>query len=100
MLILVGCGEKAALETVTDLPAEQVMATVRRVQIQLPQELSAPTLQEETAGALYVCDDYSVTLQTVSSGDLKKTIQGATGMEQDSLQIQKIRQRLCRLLVE
>lgn len=92
VLLLVGCGEKPTLETVTDLPAEPVVSTVRRIQVQLPKELSAPALQEETAGQLYLCDDYSVTLQTVTSGDLQKTIRNATGMEQDALQIQKMRQ--------
>ena len=92
VLLLMGCGEKPTMETVTDLPAEPVVSTVRRVQIQLPKELSAPTLQEESAGQLYICDDYSVTLQTVSSGDLQKTIRDATGMAQDTLQIQKNQQ--------
>jgi len=91
-LLLVGCGGKGVQETVSDVPAEPVVAMQRRIQVQLPQELSTPTLQEESAGQLYLCDDYSVTVQTVSAGDLQKTIRNATGMAQDAVQIQKIRQ--------
>ena len=91
-LLLCGCGKETMLETVNDELAEPVVAAVQRVQINLPSELSAPALQSQENGTLYLCDDYSVTVQTVQSGDLRKTIRNATGREQADLQIQTTRQ--------
>lgn len=90
--LLAGCSKEMSLETVGDIQDAPVSAVMQRVMLQLPPELSKPTLESEESGTLYLCDDYSVTVQTVSSGDLKKTIRNATGMEQDELQIIKTQQ--------
>ena len=92
VLLLCGCGRQTMLETVTDEQVEPVVAAVQRVQLHLPPELSAPALQSEENGALYLCDDYSVTVQTLQSGDLIKTIRTATGLNKENLQIQTTRQ--------
>ncbi len=91
-LLLTGCGGEKMLETVADVPVEPVVSAVQRIQVQLPPELSAPALQSQQTGTLYLCDDYSVTVQTVEAGDLAKTIRNATGMDREKLQIQKTRQ--------
>ena len=90
-LFLAGCGKKQTMETISDVPDTPVVSAVRRIQMQLPPELSAPTLQGEE-GALYLCDDYSVTVQTVEAGDLQRTIRNATGMDKENLQIVQTRQ--------
>ncbi len=90
-MLLAGCGKEQMLETVTDVQAEQVAAVAQRIQVQLPPELSAPVLQDAES-TLYLCDDYSVTVQTVEAGDLQKTIRNATGLDKESLQIMKTRQ--------
>jgi len=90
--LLAGCSKQPALETVTDVPYTPVISTVQRILVQIPPELSSPALQSEQAGKLYLCDDYSVTIQTVESGDLEKTIRNATGMQKKDLQILQTRQ--------
>ena len=90
--LLAGCSKQPALETVTDVPYTPVISTVQRILVQLPPELSAPALQSEDAGKLYLCDDYSVTIQTVEAGDLEKTIRNATGMQKKDLQILQTQQ--------
>ena len=92
VLFLTGCGNKPALETVTDVPDTPVVSTVQRIQIHLPPELSTPTLENEATGSLYLCDDYSVTVQTVEAGDLQKTIRNLTGMDKNDLQIIQTKQ--------
>lgn len=87
VLLLTGCGGKETLETVADIQTAPVMAAAQRIQVQLPPELSTPVLQSEQTGTLYLCDDYSVTVQTVESGDLNKTIRNATGIKKEELQI-------------
>lgn len=91
-LLLAGCGKETALETVSDIQATPVIAPVRRIQVQLPPELSSPVLQGEDSGALYVCDSYCVTLQTLEAGDLEKTLLDTTGITKENLQIQTTRQ--------
>lgn len=91
-LLLAGCGKKQTLETITDVPDTPVVSAVQRIQVQLPPELSAPALQGEESGTLYLCDDYSVTVQTLEAGDLQRTIREVTGMDKDSLQVIHTRQ--------
>lgn len=92
LLLLAGCGKKPALETVSDQLDTPVVSTMQRIQLQLPPELSAPVLESEDTGRLYLCDDYTLTLQTVEAGDLQRTIRNLTGMEKDNLQIIQTRQ--------
>ena len=91
-LLLCACSKETMLETVNDELAEPVVAAVQRVELHLPPELSTPALQSQENGTLYLCDDYSVTVQTMQSGDLIKTIRTATGLDKDNLQIQTTRQ--------
>lgn len=86
-LLLAGCGGEKSLETVGDVPDAPAVATEQQVLLQLPEELSSPVLQSEKTGTLYLCDDYSVTVQTVDAGDLNATIRKATGMSREDLQI-------------
>lgn len=87
VLLLSGCGKEKPLETVADVPDAPVMAAMQKVLVELPPQLSTPALQDGETGTLYLCDDYSVTIQTVSAGDLEKTIRSATGMKKEDLQI-------------
>lgn len=90
-LLFAGCGKQPTMETITDVQDTPVVSTVQRIQVQLPPELSAPALQGE-GGTLYLCDDYSVTVQTVEAGDLQRTIRNTTGMEKEHLQILQTKQ--------
>lgn len=92
-LLLAGCGGEKTLETVGDVSDTPVVAAEQRVLLQLPKELSAPVLQSEKTGTLYVCDDYSVTVQTVDAGDLNATIRNATGMNREDLQIMQTEEK-------
>lgn len=92
VLFLAGCGKEATRETVSDVPSAPVMSVAQRILVQLPPEVSTPALQSDKTGALYLCEDYSVTIQTVESGDLNRTIREATGMARESLQIMETKQ--------
>jgi hypothetical protein len=91
-LLLTGCGKKATLETIGDVQDTPVAATMQQVLVDLPPELSTPTLQDEGAGKLHLCDDYTVMVQTLEAGDLKRTIQTATGMDMENLQMIQTKQ--------
>jgi len=60
---------------------------MQQVLIELPEEVANPVLQSSETGRLYICDGYSLSLQTVASGDLEKTLQNTTGFSKDDLQV-------------
>ncbi len=92
VLLLAGCSKATSLETVGDIQDAPVVATMQQMLVDLPPELSTPTLQDESAGKLHLCDDYTVMVQTLEAGDLKRTIQTATGMDMENLQIIQTKQ--------
>ncbi len=91
-LLLAGCSKKATLETIGDIPDAPASTTMQQVLVDLPPELSTPTLQDETTGKLHLCDDYTVLVQTLEAGDLKRTVQTATGMDMENLQMIQTKQ--------
>lgn len=87
LVLLTGCGAQETLETVKDVPVQPVSATVQQVLLELPEGLAAPTLENAEQGQLYVCDNYTLSVQTVQSGDLEKSLRMATGFSKENLQI-------------
>ena len=87
VLFLGGCGGQATFETVLDQLEAPVMAQMRQLQVSLPKEASAPTLQSEEAGKLYLCDGYSLSIQTMNAGDLDATLRSLTGFSKEQLTV-------------
>ena len=90
-LILSGCGAQETFETVSDLYAQPVSAVLQQVVLDIPEEASTAVMQSDTAGTIYLCEDYTITLQTLPGGDLDKTLQTATGYGKEKLQIMQTR---------
>lgn len=91
-LLLAGCGGEGARETMSDNHNIPQTAPMQTIAVQLPNQLSAPVLESQTAGKLYICDDYWVSVQTVEAGDLAQTVYSVTGMQKDKLDILQSRQ--------
>lgn len=87
VLLLSGCADQSVFETLSDQPDAQVLAPVRQLQVALPKEASAPTLQSEEAGKLYLCDGYTLSVQTMDGGDLDATLRSLTGFSKDQLTV-------------
>lgn len=87
VFLLTGCGSQPTLETVTDEYVQPVMAQMQQVLVSLPEDASVAVLEDETAGTIYLCDGYTVTLQTTQAGDLTKTLQSATGFSKEDLRL-------------
>ncbi len=85
--LLVGCGAQTVFETVTDSVEIPTLATKRQIKVTLPKEATAPTLHSEDAGMLYLCDGYSLSVQTMSAGDLDATLRTLTGFSRDQLTV-------------
>lgn len=83
LLFLTGCAGEKDFETVGDVYTPETQ-TPRQVMLTLPAEAAAQTISSE-GGKLYLCDGYTVTVQTLQGGDMAKTIREVTGFSADRL---------------
>jgi len=86
-VLMTGCSAQPTFETVADENVQPVSAAMQQVLLELPEEVSAPAMENGEQGKLYLCDGYTLTMNTVPSGDLSKTLQQATGYEKEKLQL-------------
>lgn len=94
-LLLTGCAARQTFETVEDWYYESaVSAGVIRVDI--PEGAAAAAFGSD-AGSIYLCDGYTLCLQTFPGGDLEATLQSVSGFSRDRLElIQTSRQGMQR----
>lgn len=83
--LLTGCSAQQTFETILDGWDQPALGQMQQVQLSLPEEASVLTMQADNADRLYLCDGYTVTVQTLSSGDLARTMQEVTGFHVDQL---------------
>lgn len=92
LFFLVGCSARETFETVDDTLAQPVMAPMRQVQLLLPNEAVTPTMENGENGRIYLCDGYTVMVQTFLTGDLNGTLQQVTGFPRESLTLMETSQ--------
>ena len=63
--LLAGCGAQQTFETVADEYLLPVANTRREVSLVLPEEANVQAMQDTEGGTLYLCDEYTLTVQTV-----------------------------------
>lgn len=85
---LTGCGAEETFETVDDILSAEPVASPQQFVVSLPDEAAAPTFQDDS-GELYVCQDYTISKQILSSGDMEKTVKSLTGKSSEELEIIK-----------
>lgn len=86
-LLLTGCGTQQTMETISDEFDVSVMAEVQQISISLPEDAALASLESAEAGKLYLCDGYYVTVQTMESGDMDRTLRAVTGFSKDQLTV-------------
>lgn len=87
VLFLTGCGSQETFETLSDIWAVPAAATKHQVQVLLPEEAAIPSMEAGDGSKLYLCDGYTVTVQTMDAGDLDRTLRQATGFSKDALTV-------------
>ena len=90
-LLLSGCGAQPTFETIADEYLAPAMAPLQQIRITLPEDAAVPVLESDSTGKLYVCEGYTLTVQTASAGDMEKTLQTATGFSEENLNIIRTR---------
>lgn len=78
MLLLTGCGAGETFETVADEILQPAMAEPAEIWVSLPEDSVLPAMESEN-GALYLCEDFEVAIQTLPSGDLNATVESLSG---------------------
>ncbi len=89
--LLTGCSFQETLETVLDDNAVPVMATTKQLVFSLPEDAAVPSMESD-GGMIYLCDDYTLTVQTLDSGDLDRTLRQITGFGKDALLVMETNQ--------
>lgn len=94
-LLLSGCAAEETFETISDDSVQPVMARIREVSLNLPQEAASPAL-EDGENCVYLCGDYEIYRQTLSGGDLSATISAVSGYDMEDLTVLESVQGGCK----
>ncbi len=85
--LLSGCSQPKNYETVMDSEVEQQAAERLEILVNLPAEAAKSAMTSEGGEQLYICEDYSVSIRTVTGGDLRKTVQEVCGFYPEQLPV-------------
>ena len=88
-LLLAGCGAQETFETVSDDYPVAAAAELKEVQLSLPDDVTAPLEVSDDGSKLYICDGYTITVQTLEAGDLDKTFREISGFSKEELTVIK-----------
>ena len=86
-LLLCGCGTQETFEPVSDVYAVPVSAEQYELKVVVPEEAAVPAMEGTDGGKLYLCDGYTVTVQTLDGGDLNRTLRETTGFDKEALTV-------------
>lgn len=85
--LLCGCAPEETFERVYDELLLPAMAPMAQLNLQLPPEATQAVLSNEDEEKLYFCNGYTLTVTTLESGDLDRTLQNLCGYGQDVLTV-------------
>lgn len=88
--LLAGCGSTADYEGVSDVYAEQPLPSAAQLLVSLPPDASVLTVEDEQTGGIWLCDGYSVAVQTLNAGDLDATLREVTGYGRAQLSLMEL----------
>lgn len=84
VVMISGCADQEVFEQVEDV--YQVMAPQAAVlYVQLPEEAAVTAMGSGQENAIYFCDGYTLTVQTLAGGDLDRTLRQVTGYAAERL---------------
>lgn len=89
-LLLSGCGNQEVFEQMDDVyQAAAPQAAV--VSLEIPEDAAVPAIGSGPNHAIYFCDGYTMTVQTLIGGDLNRTLKELTGFPQEMLTVLQTR---------
>ena len=88
-LLLSGCGAQETMETVSDVYAVPASVTMYQVRLSLPDDAVSQSMEAEDGSKMYMCNGYTVTVQTMDAGDLDKTLRTISGFSGEKLTVMR-----------
>ena len=86
-VILCGCSQQKVLETVSDEYVPPTVIAMQQMAVDIPDGAVVSAMADDTSGSIYFCDGYTMTLQTMASGDLNETVNSVTGYDASQLEL-------------
>lgn len=86
LLLVSGCAGQEVFEQVEDDYAV-IAPAPQSVMVDLPQEAAVTAMGTDRNHAIYFCDGYTMTVQTLTGGDLVQTVGELTGFAPDRITI-------------
>lgn len=87
MALLAGCQQPKDLETLSDSILQPELPQSKEIFLQLPEDAAKAVLEAAGTGTLYLCDGYSVAVQTLPAGNLDATLREVTGYGREKIQL-------------
>lgn len=84
-VFLCGCSAEQTVERVYDELIIPAMAPAEELFVMVPEDAVRTALAGDDGAQLYFCEDYCLSLQTVPSGDLDRTVRGLCGFGTERL---------------
>lgn len=84
LLLLTGCTAQETFETVGDWYYEPAISE-GVISLSIPEQAAVTASGSE--GTVYLCEGYTVCLQTLQAGDLDRTLQSVSGFSKEQLQL-------------
>ena len=85
--LLSGCGQPVDFETMSDNFVQPELPQPKEVIVQLPEDATKAVLGNGITDTLYLCDGYTIAVQTLSAGNLDATLREVTGYGRDRVQL-------------
>lgn len=86
LVLLTGCSSPKDYETMADNYFEP-QQVAKQVSITVPSMDSVSAMTDADGGTLYLCDGYSVLVETLKAGDMDRTLKHVSGFEREQLQV-------------
>ena len=85
--VLAGCGSPVDYETMSDVYVEPPTKAAAQLLVSLPPDAAVLTGEDGKAGSIWLCDGYTVEVQTLAAGDLDATLRQTTGYGLEQLAV-------------
>lgn len=82
---LAGCGAPKSFETLSDEYVQPPQPMARETQLALPEEAAVSAITNGEQGSIYLCDGYTIAVQTMDAGDLDSTVRTISGFSKEKL---------------
>lgn len=87
VLMLTGCGAQETFETVGDVYDVNASTVLYEVQLSLPEDALLSAMEAEDGSKIYLCDNYTVMVQTMAAGDFDRTVKELSGFSREDLTV-------------